>query len=126
MHGSAGNERVSWRYATAADIDRYYGDQPPPQTLRAVVLTLNDTPAAVIGVARQDQCSQLFSEYKPEFRPHLKSMSTLRALKRVMQIVKESKLPVYALAEEQEPDSARILARLGFVPENENVFRWQP
>lgn len=125
MHGSADHERVAYRYATAADIERYYGG-PQPMTLRAVVLTLNDEPAAVIGVARHECYAQFFSEYRPEFLSHLKSMSTLRALKRVMSIVEETKLPVYAIAEEEEPDSVRILSRLGFVPFEENVFRWQP
>lgn len=125
MHGKAPNERVAWRLASAADLDAYYGERPR-QTLNAVVLTLNDAPAAVIGVARQSGYAQLFSQYKPEFRPHLKSISTVRALKRVMRIVEESKLPVYAIAEKEEPESTRILTRLGFVPDNENVFRWQP
>lgn len=116
---------VAYRFASERDLIEYYSERPK-QTLRAVVLTLNDQPAAVIGVARQNDCGQFFSEYKSQFRPHLKSMATLRALKQAMQIVKESKLPVYAMAEEQEPDAVRILARLGFIRENENVFRWQP
>jgi hypothetical protein len=125
MHSTAADQRVGWRCASAADIDCYYGERPR-QTLRAVVLTLNGAPNAVIGIARQSGYAQLFSEYKPEFRPHLRSMSTLRALKHVMAMIEESKLPVYAIAEDKELDSVRILTRLGFVPEKENVFRWQP
>lgn len=116
---------MTQRFATAADIQSYYGSRPHP-TMRAVVLTLNDEPVAVIGVARHESYAQFFSEYRPEFRPHLRSVPTLRAIKRAMSIVKESRLTVYAIAEEEEPDSVRILGRLGFVQYRENVFRWQP
>lgn len=123
--GSAANERVAYRYATAADIEQFYG-HPQPMTLRAVVVTLNDELAGVIGVSRHESYAQLFSEFRPGFRPHLKSLRTMRALKRVMSIVEESKLPVYAIAEEGEPDSVRLLSRLGFIAFQDNVYQWQP
>lgn len=123
MHSPTASERVAHRFATQADIDQYYDTQPYP-TMRAVVLTLNDRPAAVLGVARHESYAQFFSEYRPEFRPYLKSISTLRAVKQVMTMVCQSKLPVFAIAEDEEPDAVRILTRLGFVAFEGNVFRW--
>jgi hypothetical protein len=114
---------IGYRFATAGDIARYYEGRPHP-TLRAVVLTLNEEPAAVIGVANEGGYGKLFSEYKPDYAPHLKSMATLRALKLAMKIVETSRLPVVAVRDEDEPDSDRILKRLGFVHEEEDLYRW--
>ncbi len=112
------------RFATERDVIDFYGELPE-QTLRAVVLVLNNAPVALIGMARQDTYAQFFSEYRPEYRPHLKSMTTLRAIKSAMSIVKESRLPVFAVAESTEPDAVRLLTRLGFAPFGDrNVFRW--
>jgi hypothetical protein len=116
---------IGYRFATAADISRYYEGQPHP-TLRAVVLTLNDEPAAVIGLATEGLHAKFFSEYRPEFRPYLKSMTCLRALKQAMTFVSASRLQVLAVPEETEPDSHRILTRLGFVQEDEETYRWVP
>jgi hypothetical protein len=123
MYSPIASQRVAHRFATQADIDQYYGTQPYP-TMRAVVLTLNDRPAAVLGVARHESYAQFFSEYRPEYRPYLRSIVTLRAIKQVMSMVSQSTLPVYAMAEEEEPDSVRILTRLGFVAFEGNLFRW--
>lgn len=125
MHRNPDHQRVSFRFATANDIERYYGTCPY-QTLRAVVLLLNDEPAAVIGVARDEDHAQFFGDYRDTFVPHMKSMTTLRAIKRAMRIVAESHLPVFALADEEEPDSERLLTRLGFapVPDRHRLYQW--
>jgi hypothetical protein len=114
---------IGYRFATAADISRYYEGRPHP-TLRAVVVTLNEEPAAVVGLANEGLHAKFFSEYKPEFAPHLKSMPALRALKLAMTFVTASRLPVVAVADDEEPDSHRILTRLGFEHEDEDQYRW--
>lgn len=125
MHDRTGRERLAFRFASSEDIDRYYGARPG-QTLQAVVILMGDQPVAVIGVARQIDHAQFFSEYRETYRPHLNSMVTLRALKQAMLIVSKCLLPVYALAEKTEPDSVRLLGRLGFTHVEENLYRWQP
>lgn len=115
---------LGYRYATAADIERYYQEKLYP-TMRAVVMTIDGEPSAVIGLARWAGFAQFFSEYRESYRQHLKSMTTLRALKLAMSMVEETPLPVYAAAEEDEPDSVRVLTRLGFVPVTENVYQWR-
>lgn len=94
-------------------MDVYYGSRPS-QTLKAVVLTLDDAPAAIIGLANEGGYLKLFSEYKPEFVPYMRSITTLRAIKAVMRMVENSKLPIVAVTQPNEPDSPRLLERLGF------------
>jgi hypothetical protein len=88
-------------------------------------MTIDGEPSAIIGLARWAGYAQFFSEYREPYRRHLKSMVTLRALKLAMQMVEETPLPVYAVAEETEADSVRVLTRLGFVPVTENVYQWR-
>lgn len=123
MHGTAADERVGWRFATAADIDAYYGERPQ-QTVRAVAITLNDEVAAIIGIARHFNHARFFSEFRPQLRPHLRTFPVMRALKTAQAMIHESRLPVYAIAEETEPDATRILMRLGFILHEENIYLW--
>lgn len=92
--------------------------------MRAIVLTIDGELAALIGIARHPEYAQLFSEYRDSWIPHMKSMTTLRAIKLAVIMVRESRLPVFALADEAESDSGRILTRMGFVHVNDRLFRW--
>jgi hypothetical protein len=123
MHGEPRNERITARPATAEDIDRYYGSRPR-QTLRALVVLMDDDVKGVVGIARHADHARFFSEFREELRPHLRTLPVMRAIKRVQQFVAASVLPVYAIAEESEKDSARILTRLGFVHHSENIYQW--
>lgn len=118
---------MTYRFATAADLDAYYGERPA-QTVRAVILALDDEPAAVVGLANEGGYYKLFSEYKPQFKPYLRSMTTLRAIKAVMRMIKQARLPVVAVEQPNEPDSPRLLARMGFVFHNDSdsgaVHEW--
>lgn len=92
--------------------------------MRAIVLTVDGELAALIGIARHSEYAQLFSEYRDNWVPHMKSMTTLRALKQAVTMIKESRLPVYAEADECEPESEHIITRMGFVHVNDRLFRW--
>jgi hypothetical protein len=123
MYCSTSDERIGWRFATAADIDAYYGSLPE-QTIRAIVWTLNDEIAGVIGIARHADHVRFFGEFHEGFRRHLRSLRILRTIKQVQRWVSESLLPVYVIAEETEPDAVRFLMRFGFVPYEENILKW--
>lgn len=114
---------IAYRFATAEDIASFYEGRAHP-TLRAVIVTLDGAPSAIVGLAREGLHAKFFSEYKPEFAPHLKAMSTLRAIKLAMSFVADSRLEVFAVADDEEPDSHRVLTRLGFVHEEEDLYRW--
>jgi hypothetical protein len=123
MHGTTPDERVGWRFATAADIDAYYGVRPR-QTIRALVVTLNGEAAGVIGLARHADHVRFFGEFRGELRKHLRRVQVLRAIKHVQSWIRESVMPVYVIAEETEPDAVRFLTRFGFVPHEENILKW--
>lgn len=92
--------------------------------MRAVTITGDGEPLALIGVARWQDHARYFSEMKPELEPHLRHMTVLRAIKKSIKLVAESALPVLAIAEDER--SPILLTRLGFEPidENNEVFRW--
>lgn len=110
---------IAWRHAIAADVDTLYRGRPY-ETLRAIVITLEGRPAAIIGLAKEPDRERAFSEYLPELQPHLRSMPVLRAIQAFMKWVKASAAPVYALSE-----GTGILERLGFTHLEENVFIWR-
>jgi hypothetical protein len=112
--------RVTYGPATAADLDAYYGGRNR-QTLRAIVVKLDDVPMGVIALVRERDRYLMISESKPELEPHLKSMAALRAIKAAMAWVRETKVPVFAVCQ----DSERLLERLGFVHVQDGVYQWR-
>lgn len=94
-----------------------------------MILTLDGNPAAIVGLANEGSYWKLFSEYKPEFKRYLQSMATLRAIKKVILMIGDCRLPVVAVTQPNEPDSPRLLERLGFVFHNESeegsVYEWR-
>jgi hypothetical protein len=99
-----------WRYASAADVDKYYGERPP-QTIRAAVVTLDDEPVGIAGLSYDGDRYTAFSEFKPELEPHLKSMPVLRAVKAVQKMILTADLPVIV----QNTTNPKLLERLGFI-----------
>lgn len=114
---------IGVRLATAEDIQRYYGE-PQRMTLQALVITLNGVPSGIVGLARQGTVSRFFSEFREELRPHLSGIRIMRAVRSAMDWVRQSRTQVYALAQCDEPDAHRILARLGFQRATDEVYLW--
>lgn len=123
MHSSDAVKRITWRFATAKDVQAYYGSLPA-QTMRAVVIVMGEEVAGILGVASHENHAQFFSEFREPLRPHLRTLPAMRAIKRAQGLVRESLLPVFAIAEETEADAVRILTRLGFVHHQENIYTW--
>lgn len=78
----------------------------------------------VIGLAREGVRAKYFSEIREDLRPRLKRMISLRTIWKSMELVRTSKLPVFAIAQADEPDSHRVLQRLGFVQVQDEVYQW--
>lgn len=118
---------IESRFATASDVDRYYGARPH-ESMRAYIVLMNGEPMGIIGIAKQKRFVRLFSEFKPELREHLTCMTILRTIKKAMQLVKESRVPVIAVASPDEPKSRSIIERLGFryhsASPNGEVYKW--
>lgn len=114
--------RISWHYAREADLIAYYGVRPP-STVRAIIVTMDDEPAGIVGIIREAWTSRFFSEYKEPLQPFLKSVIIMRAVKAALDFVKNYPTAVYARAQHKE--GCRILQRLGFVETDvEDVFVW--
>lgn len=100
---------IAWRYATAADVDRYYEERPGP-TIRAIVVLLDEEPVGIVGLSYDGDRYTAFSEYKPALEPHLKSMTVLRAVKAAQRMIQEANLPVLVV----NTSNPKLLERLGF------------
>lgn len=107
---------ITHRFATANDIDTYYGERPR-QTMKAIVILMDDEPAAVIGLALQGDRYVAFSEYTPQLEPHLRSMPVLRAIKAAQRMILSAPLPVLV----SNTSNPQFIERLGFVKIDEGV-----
>ena len=116
--------RIAFRTADEATIRGFYG-KLPETTTRSVVITMDGHPAGIVGVSFEYGRAMLFSDISDELRPHLRSMTVLRAVRRGIDFAKQAKLPVIAFAEAET--GAKILEREGFVPDTEpGWYRWAP
>jgi hypothetical protein len=115
------------RFATASDILKFYGERPP-QTLKAIIVVLDEEPIAVVGLSNEGGYGKFFSEYKPELRGRLRRMAVLRAIKAAMEFVERCPMPVVAVTHPEEPDSPRLLQKLGFEfhehSDNGDIYQW--
>lgn len=105
------------RFATAADLQKFYGDRPA-QTVQAVAVLDGDEPVVIIGLANDVGCARFFSDYRPG--TNLRHIAVMRALKLAMTLVMNCAREVYAVRQE----NTDILPKLGFVHEHGEVYRW--
>jgi hypothetical protein len=110
---------VRWRFATPTDIPAFFGE-PIPYTVRAVVVEVEQQPAAMIGLAADGTGGQcFFSEELPPLETCRRRMAVLRAIQRVMRWVRESKVPVYSVSE-----NVPLMEKLGFRQLEQGLFIW--
>jgi hypothetical protein len=114
------DQRLTWSVAAASDIDRYYGERPAP-TMKAIVIKRGGQPVAIIGMFIDGPRMRAFSEYVPEFEPHLRSMTALRAIKAAQKMFNECRRQVIAV----KGSDTMILERVGFVPLTDEVYTWR-
>ena len=87
------------------------------------MILLDGKVSGIIGLAREEWTSRLFSEHKPELEPFLKSVIIMRAVKAVMRWVREYPTDVFAVAKHEK--GCQILTRLGFERIGDrDVFVW--
>ena len=110
---------ITWSEASASDIDEFYGERPR-ESMRAIVVRLDGSPAGIIGVAIERGRLRAFSEYRPELEPHLKSITVMRAVKAAQKMFAASSMQVVAVCD----GSAALLVRLGFVHVQDDIYLW--
>ena len=116
-----GNAKVRTRVASAEDIERFYGTKPRA-TLRALVAEMEGKIVGVIGVSREGDVGKFFSDFSPELEPYVRSITIMRAVKESLNLVRQYRGPVVAIAEHGE--SCRILNRLGFTHLEGAYYIW--
>lgn len=89
-------------------------------TSRAVVILLNDEPAAMIGLAYGQDCATMFSDMKPQLEPYKRRLPVLRAIKMAMRLADACGRDVYAIRQE----GTDILPRLGFEHYDGDIYKW--
>ncbi len=118
---------ITTRWATREDFDAVIGRQPPV-TVQAIAALADGEAYAVIGIARMDGQWVLGSTYRPEFKRWLRHPTALKAVLKMQQIIRQRGVPVIAIADRNEPDSDRLMHRLGFewVDETDDggLYRW--
>jgi hypothetical protein len=115
------------RPATAADVQKWYPDNTC--SFRAWVCELDGEARGIIGLALTRPIACLFSAFDEELRPHLKSMTVWRLVKKTQALIEARGLPVFAIAEAGEPRAAGNLMRLGFeyltTEDGDQVYEWR-
>lgn len=89
-------------------------------TSRAVVILLDDEPAAMIGLAYGKDCATMFSDMRPQLEPYKRRISVLRAVKLAMRLADTCGRDVYAVRQE----GTDILPRLGFEHYDGDIYKW--
>lgn len=116
------------RPATAADVKAFYPEMT--SSFRAWVCEIDGEVQGIIGVALLRPIACMFSMFREPLRPHLRSLTVLRLIKKAEAAVKASKVPVRAVAEPGEPTAPAMLERLGFEyagrVDSDEIYTWVP
>lgn len=120
--------RIKGRPATAADIAEFYPEMT--SSFRAWVAEIDGVPQGIIGIALLRPIACMFSSFREVLRPYLRHPTILRLIKKAQAEMKASSVPVGAAVEPGEPESPKILTRLGFRPAGElsgyEIYVWVP
>ena len=90
--------------------------------MKAYVALMDGQLSAVVGVVRERYCGKYFCDIRPELRPHLRSITIMRAVKASLRFCDEYQGPVVAIADDAE--SCRLLHRLGFTHLQGALYGW--
>jgi hypothetical protein len=110
------------RFATAADVERYYNG-PQARTIRAVVVESEGDVIAIGGVAYMGNYGLAFMEMQPG--AETKKLSIIKATKKAMrELCAKCAPPLIAQQDETLPTSERYLRHFGFKPLYDDYYIW--
>lgn len=91
------------------------------------MLVVDGRVVGIAGLARWTAFGvyEFFSDFKPEVRGLLRCTTVIRHLLKLKPWIRACRFPVYAVAQETEPDSERLLEHFGFVRVKGALFQWQ-
>ena len=90
--------------------------------MRATVAIMDGRVVGIVGITREVNYGRFFSDFTEELRPHLRSVTIMRAIKRALSYCEQYAGPVLALAEDAE--GCRIMHRLGFTHLHGGWYGW--
>ncbi|EPG3452768.1 hypothetical protein R2980_002789 [Klebsiella oxytoca] len=105
------------RAASSTDVREWFGQVPG--TMQAVLLLVDGAPVAIGGMMRKSGFNVAFMDMKPE--AHTVPLSVWRGSVRAMKdIIRKSRVPVYAKVSGELSTAPAFLRRLGFIPIDHN------
>lgn len=110
--------------ADAELLSRFYG-QAPTRSVRALVGLAEGEPVVVGGLYWESERSVLFANIAPVVREKF-VLSGVKFAKALLPMIRESRGPVFALAQENIETSCRFLEWMGFKQVNGRIYAWQP
>lgn len=113
----AANPRITYRLATAEDVEAMIGCKSP-HSVMAYVFFLDGMPWGLGGYKIENGNFVVFSDIKKDVK--LPKMTIFRCGKKVMDLIAAKKLPMYVVA-----DNADLIKRLGFEHYQGSVYKWQ-
>jgi hypothetical protein len=95
-----------------------------PITCRALVAVDGNDIVGVAGIYHRVDGLVMFAELGPEVlkQPRL----IIKAYRKLLDWVRESRLPVHSVADETIPNSAKFLEHIGFKCLYDNIYEWVP
>lgn len=110
------------RYATAADIDAFFGSRPRV-TITARVLEMDDKVVSVAGLAREGTCHKLFWDIAPSYENVMLEWRMrrliVREIRALLARIAKNPVPVVACVGNHE-----LLSRLGFEQIEGDRYLW--
>jgi hypothetical protein len=113
---------ITHRIATKQDLVDYYG-VAPKQTMRAIVVLMDNEPVGMAGLVREQGMLKYFTEYKDELEPYLGTVAVLRPALKVMRWVRAAKIPVFSMASHDA--GHRALQKVGFQHIQQEFYIWR-
>lgn len=109
---------MTFSLATKDDVRVLYGSTR--ETIRAICFKRDGVPVAICGLAIEPTRARFFSEHLELSCKEL--VQCWRGVKMAMQLVRNSKRPVFAVAEHAQ--GHKNLSRLGFVLIEDDYYMW--
>lgn len=103
---------ISVRVATMPEVKEAHPDMQC--SYRAWAVEMDGDLVGLIGLALTRPQACLFCWIDPRLRPHLASITVMRLVKKVADLVAAQKAPVLAVRDRKEPKAPHILKRMGF------------
>ena len=110
------------------DLITEFEGQPPELTQKTLAVRENNETIALTGILLNQSRWILFSHIHPDVQKDLRKYKreVILASRKVLEMVKNQPLPVYAKAQEGVDGSDRLLIHLGFVHIERGLYKWQP